>query len=322
MSLSRALAHPRQIAHAQLAVAHRDRDLDPRRVAERPRARRPRLEHPGRGTRMTQRLRPRKVEKEQIARIAAHDLTLTLMRMTAHGCSVAVRTTSRVNAGRCRGPSCLQSGSMRIGIALASLALLLLAPAVARGSLADELRQGQQLAAQLQSGAKRCSDVSAEDFDHIGEYVMGRAVGSPSLHQAMNGRMSLMMGEQADSRVHELLGANFAGCRAPAGTGRGYGDGGMTGPGMMGGVSGGWGVMMSSGAWSWMMNGAWRNMTRAEWRELERRLLGTNRSSDHHGWSTLAIVAITTATTLLAAAIVILLIRHGPRRRPPAAAAT
>jgi hypothetical protein len=91
---------------------------------------------------------------------------------------------------------------MRIRISVLLTAIFLAIPAVAHASLADEQRQGQQLIGQLQAGTKTCRDLSADDFDHIGEYAMYRALGSTSLHQAMNDRMTQMMGEQGESRMH------------------------------------------------------------------------------------------------------------------------
>jgi len=68
------------------------------------------------------------------------------------------------------------------------------------------------LLAQLQAGTKTCSALSAGDLDHIGEYVMFHALGSTTVHQAMNDRMRAMMGDQGESRMHQLLGARYAGC--------------------------------------------------------------------------------------------------------------
>jgi hypothetical protein len=92
--------------------------------------------------------------------------------------------------------------------------------------LADEQRQGDELVAQLQAAARSCSDLSAADFDCIGEYVMGRALGSVSAHQVMNGRMRLMLGQGGEQRMHELTGRRFTGCAngsaaGSAGMGRG-----------------------------------------------------------------------------------------------------
>src|SRR5665811_1027166 len=135
-------------------------------------------------------------------------------------------------------------------LALITIALVLLIPAAASASLAGEQTQGQNLIAQLHAGAKTCSALSAGDLDHIGEYVMFRALGSTTLHQAMNDRMRAMLGEQGGSRMHQLLGARYAGCSTST-SGIAGGAGMMGGSGMMGGYAGngGIGAMMSSGDW-------------------------------------------------------------------------
>ena len=207
---------------------------------------------------------------------------------------------------------------------LLAISMLLLIPAVAHASLADEQRQGQDLVAQLQAKTKTCRDLSAEDFDHIGEYVMGRALGSIAAHRAMNDRMTAMMGSQAEGRIHQLLGARYVNCTAPAGAGNtnNYGYGGM-GPGIMGGSNygnGGMDAMMGSGDWSWMAGGAWQNLSRQDWQRLQRQLLGTNASSTHSGPSGWTIAAIALAAILLGAGIALLVVRRRPFRRPPATA--
>jgi hypothetical protein len=207
-----------------------------------------------------------------------------------------------------------------------TVALLVMAflavPAAARASLADEQRQGQELIVQLHAGTKTCGDLSADDFDHVGEYLMYRALGSTSLHQAMNDRMTAMMGEQGESRMHQLLGRRYTGCYTSASGGGGYG--GMMGPGMMGDYygPGGSSGMMGSGDWSWMMGGAWQHMTRQDWQRLQQRLLGTSASTPgHSGWSAAAIVAVAVGAVAVVALVVLLLIRR-PFRRPPTAAAS
>ena len=100
----------------------------------------------------------------------------------------------------------------RILLITTIVAMLLFIPAAAGAALVDEQRQGQNLIAQLGAGTKTCSDLSADDLDHIGEYVMFKAPGSTKVHQAMNDRMVQMMGEPAETRMHQLLGARYAGC--------------------------------------------------------------------------------------------------------------
>lgn len=182
----------------------------------------------------------------------------------------------------------------RIPLITAIIVMLLLTPAAAGAALVGEQRQGQNLIAQLNAGTKTCSRLSADDLDHIGEYVMFKAVGSTIRHQAMNDRMTLMMGEQAETRMHRLLGARYAGCST-----RGLGIAG-TRP---------------------MMGGTWQDMSRKDWRQLQQRLLGTRAMHDHTGWSALAIVGALAATVLVLLAI-LAITRRRPFRRPPTTAPT
>lgn len=209
-------------------------------------------------------------------------------------------------------------GFVRIRIALLAAFVLLVSPASALASLAGEQREGQALIAQLQAGTKTCRDLSSEDFDHIGEYVMSRALGSTSLHQAMNNRMAAMLGEQGESRMHQLMGERYTGCGATVAGSGAYG--GMMGPAMMGGYYGGGGIaaMMGSGDWSWMTSGAWQHMSRQDWQRLQQRLLGTSASSGG-GWSAPAIVAVTLGGVLIVVALTFAVLRR-PSRRPPTAA--
>ena len=169
---------------------------------------------------------------------------------------------------------------MPIRIALAFVVLVLLAPAPAFASLADEQSQGRTLVAQLQSGAKSCGDLTTTDFEHVGEYVMGRALGSTSAHEAMNTRMRQYMGQQGEERMHQLMGERFTGCAS--------GGSAVMGPGMMGGYSGNGGASMMSGG--------------------------------HHGWSTAAVAIALGAIFLTAFAVIALIrrpVRRPPAASTP-----
>jgi uncharacterized membrane protein len=138
---------------------------------------------------------------------------------------------------------------------------VLLVPSLASASVTQEEQTGSRLLGELESGKLRCAEASGSDFDHIGEYVMGRMFGSPRAHEAMNNMMSTMMGAGSEQQTHEAMGRRFAGCgggRLPAGFGRMMGAVnamGTMGGGMMGGVGpggrgfGGPGNMMG-GLWS------------------------------------------------------------------------
>ena len=212
---------------------------------------------------------------------------------------------------------------MRTRLVLTTIALVLLIPAAASASLARERRQGQNLIAQLQAGTTTCSALSADDLDHIGEYVMFRALGSTTLHQAMNDRMRAMLGEQGETRMHQLLGARYAGCSTRTG-GIAGGAGMMGGSGMMGGYysNGGISAMMRASDWNWMMGGAWQHMTRKDWQRRQQQLLGPVAGTNmHNGWSAIAIIAVCLGAVILVALAILATIRR-PFRRPPTAAPT
>lgn len=208
---------------------------------------------------------------------------------------------------------------MRSCVLLAALAGVLLAPSAAFGSLAGEEHQGQVLAGELQSGARSCSGLSAEDLDHIGEYVMGRFLGSTAAHEAMNERMRAMMGDTAEGRMHQILGARFAGCAAGGSADSRISESMMGSGGMMGGYSGngGWRAMMRSGEYSWMMGGTWQSMSRSEWQRLQRSWLGTTADPAGGSWGTSAIAAAAAGAALLTA-LLAYLVRRRPFRHPRA----
>ena len=194
-------------------------------------------------------------------------------------------------------------------------------------------RQGRALATELQSGAKTCADLTREEFDHIGEFVMGRMVGSIADHEAMNTRMTAVMGSEAEARMHGLLGARFAACATSNGNSTGaYGP--MMGSGSRSWSQGdwsammgdrGWGSMMRSGAWTqmmgsprdwnWMTGSRWRHMSTADWSAVEQRMLGT--TTPRHsssGWDVRDLVLLAVALGL-AAGLLGLLLARGPQSR-------
>jgi hypothetical protein len=213
--------------------------------------------------------------------------------------------------------------TVRVSLILALIAAVLAgAAAPALASLADDVAAGRGTAQRLQAGATSCNKLSGADFEHLGEYVMERMAGSRTAHQAMNDRMTAMMGDANAERTHELIGRRYAGC----GT-QGAGAG-MMGPGMMGGGSGaasggGWGAMMASGDFAWMRGGAWRHMSRTDWQRVASAWMGPGMMSRTGGWSTTAVLAVVLGGLALGAlAVYAVLGRPRRRRRSPGPAAT
>jgi len=126
---------------------------------------------------------------------------------------------------------------------VAALLLLFVAPAA---SQTPDARAADLLSA-LERGEIECSGLDGEDYATVGELAMGRMVGSPQAHEAMDEAMAQMMGEPGRDRMHEVIGQRFAGCAQP-GSPNGFGQ--MMGVmGMMGGGSGAYGPagMMGGG---------------------------------------------------------------------------
>jgi hypothetical protein len=200
---------------------------------------------------------------------------------------------------------------------VATLVALGGAAAPAQASLGGDVAAGQQVAAQLQSGQANCRSLSAGQFEHLGEYVMDRMVGSRPAHAAMNERMSRAVGAENTDRMHELMGRSFAGCAADGASGM------PMGPGMMGGGYGSdWSGMMRSSAWGWMHSGDWRQMSPGDWRKLAGTMMGAPyTTAGDRGWSTAAVIAVTLGAVLVGA-VLVLLLRRPWQRRPPGAPST
>ena len=131
------------------------------------------------------------------------------------------------------------NGSRRRVLLAPILAVVLAAGfAATPASGATEAQQGGQLLQRLQAGTTTCKSLSTTDFDHVGEYVMERMLGSAGVHEAMNRQMVAMMGARGETQAHVYMGQRFAGCargNAPTAFGSMMG---MMGAGMMGSVYG------------------------------------------------------------------------------------
>lgn len=209
------------------------------------------------------------------------------------------RLAAIVASMRCRRSSAL---GLRVLVAAAAfvLALALAGPALA--SVADEQREGAALVQALDAGKRDYKSLSSQDFERIGEYWMGRMIGSTQTHEAMNARMRQMMGADGEERMHELMGQRYARLvtsSATGGTSTGaYGNCGYGAGSMMGGYDDGCGYddgWMMDGDYDYgpmmgMMMGNWRQMSRDDWQRMldqfDRAAATTRTSSNGRGWDT------------------------------------
>ena len=84
--------------------------------------------------------------------------------------------------------------------------------ALSATALASEQKQGARAVRAFTNGGKHCSSLDRADLEHIGEYVMGRDLGSLRAHEQMNRLMDSMMGEAATDQMHIALGRRATGC--------------------------------------------------------------------------------------------------------------
>lgn len=106
--------------------------------------------------------------------------------------------------------------------ALAALALPILvlgATSSSAWATVQEEDEGEAIYNQIRSGQLACSKVTSSQFELVGEYAMGKMIGSPSAHEAMNERIKARLGEEGEEEAHQYLGARYAGCATGAAPG-------------------------------------------------------------------------------------------------------
>lgn len=128
---------------------------------------------------------------------------------------------------------------------VAAVAALAVATSGAAAAEAAEEERGADLLSAIERGDSTCGDLRGGEFMAIGEFAMGRMLGSPEAHEGMDRMMASMMGEGDLDRMHEAMGVRFSGCGNPGFPGS---FGGMMGMmRMMGGGSAAAGMMGGDG---------------------------------------------------------------------------
>jgi hypothetical protein len=201
---------------------------------------------------------------------------------------------------------------LAVGLALV-LGLVFAAPALG-DSVVTEQAQGAHVLSQIQHGTLNPKSLTDERYQNLGEYLMGRVLGSTQLHQRMNTLMDKMMGPTASDQMHIYLGKRYLGVSATPTTR--YGQ-----------LYGLMGVMMSGDRGSALagMMGAYLNGQGTAGYTMGPGMMGyaypsASGTSSSGGWPTAAIVATAILAGLLLAAAVAFLtprIRSGRRTVRP-----
>ena len=77
---------------------------------------------------------------------------------------------------------------------------------------ASEEVQGKEIWDKLQAKQLECRNLTDDNFEVLGEYVMGQSIGNTQRHIFMNQRMKNMMGEKGEKQMHIALGKRYIGC--------------------------------------------------------------------------------------------------------------
>jgi hypothetical protein len=196
------------------------------------------------------------------------------------------------------------------------LALVLAAPSW--GSVAAEQQQGSQILSAIHAGTIKGRSLSSPQYERVGEYLMGQALGSTTAHERMNTLMDQMMGSAVADQMHRYLGERYLGKSAqiPGRYAPMYGLIGMmmgyrgsSIAGMMSGYLSG-GSAGSSTVASGMMGGGTGSLASGT---------GSPVNSTSGGWPTGAVVAIAVLAALLLAGTLTLTVpslRRGHRTSP------
>ena len=89
------------------------------------------------------------------------------------------------------------------------LAIAASTPAVA--SAASEQQQGAQVLSEVQAGKLQGRNVTSTQYQHVGQYLMGRALGSTQRYEAMDSLMDRMMGQSVSDQMYQYMGEHYLG---------------------------------------------------------------------------------------------------------------
>ncbi len=111
-----------------------------------------------------------------------------------------------------------------------------------------EEQEGKKLLDELKNKTTTCQKLTNNNFEKIGEYFMGQAIGNTAEHIQMNNMMKSMMGKQGEEQMHIAWGKRGSGCDTNAPYPQNMNSGMM---GMM--MGGGGNPMVGYGGWNNMM---------------------------------------------------------------------
>ena len=177
-----------------------------------------------------------------------------------------------------------------IAVAAVSITLVILSAAPASSAVSAR-QQGAALLGQIQNGQISCGKLSSSSFELMGEYDMGRIMGSTAAYNAMNAQMQSIAGVSGERLAYRFMGERLGGCASGNGPVAFGTMMGMMGTSEMGAS---YGSAYPAGGYSSSMMGGY--------------------GSGSGGTSVGVIAAIVLGALVLLALIVLLVTRRTPRR--------
>ena len=201
-----------------------------------------------------------------------------------------------------------------------ALGLAAMAPAVA--SAASEQQQGAQVLSEVQAGKLHGTKVTSTQYQHVGQYLMGRALGSAQRYEAMDSLMDRMMGQSVSDQMYQYMGERYLGKSVAPNSSYGRYYSWMAN--MMSRYSGPYAGMMGG-----YMMGAYHGLTGqgsvTGGYHMGPGMMGygyaSSQSAAHTGMSTGAIIAVVLGAIAAVGLLVVLLLGVAGRRAPKAGAA-
>jgi hypothetical protein len=93
------------------------------------------------------------------------------------------------------------------------LALGLAATVPAVASAASEQQQGAQVLSEVQGGKLQGTNLTSTQYQHVGQYLMGRGLGSARRYETMDSQMDRMMGRSVSDQMYLYMGERYLGKR-------------------------------------------------------------------------------------------------------------
>jgi hypothetical protein len=201
------------------------------------------------------------------------------------------------------------------------LALAAAPPAVA--SATSEQQQGAQVLSEVRSGTLSGTNLTSAQYQQLGQYLMGRALGSSERYEAMDSLMDQRMGRVVSDQMYQYMGERYLGKSVSPDSSYGSYYGWMAK--MIGGNRGPYAGMMA-GYMMGAYNGLSGQGSRTTGYHMGPDMMGYGYGASSHnaaerGLSAGAIAAIVIGAIVLVGLLVALRLRTTARRTPKAGAA-